>query len=371
MRIPISLRQLRPGRRAVRAVLLLVVPLIVLLIAGGFYLTRGRYVGTENAYVHTDKVAVSARVSGPVVSVPVSENEHVRRGQPLFRVDPKPYRLSLQQAESALQSVRTDLETLKASYREKRQELKAAGTDAAFAEREYRRHQRLAKQKVVSDSELDSYRHKRDAADEKVQVIKQSLARIRASLGGDPDVDVEAHPRFREALAERDAAALDLAHTQVYAAFAGFAAKVPEVGDFVSPGKPAMSIVAGSGAWVDANLKETDLTHVHAGQPVSIEVDTYPGAEWHGRVDSIAQATGAEFSVLPAQNATGNWVKVVQRVPVRIAIEDGPRDLMLRSGLSAVVAIDTGWHQRGPAFLQPLAQWIRDLIEPAHARQRP
>jgi membrane fusion protein (multidrug efflux system) len=146
---------------------------------------------------------------------------------------------------------------------------------------------------------------------------------------------------------------------------------VPEVGDFVSPGKPAMSIVAGSGAWVDANLKETDLTHVHAGQPVSIEVDTYPGAEWHGRVDSIAQATGAEFSVLPAQNATGNWVKVVQRVPVRIAIEDGPRDLMLRSGLSAVVAIDTGWHQRGPAFLQPLAQWIRDLIEPAHARQRP
>lgn len=370
-RVRAFIGRLRPGRRGTRALLLGAVPLAILAAAGSVYLLGGRYVETENAYVHANMVTVTPEISGTVQRVAVSENEPVRAGALLFRIDPRRYRIALEKARSELADARTRIETMKASYREQAQQLKVAKSNAAFAEREYQRQVRLARRQAVSESVLDRYRHERDVAAEQVRSVRKGLERLRASLDGDPDITVAKHPLYRKAEAALEAAKTDLEETRVTAPFDGVASKTPIEGQFVNPRHPAMSLVAGSGAWVDANLKETQLTHVSPGQSVEIRVDTYPGAVWRGHVKSIAAATGSEFSVLPAQNATGNWVKVVQRVPVRIAIDEGPSGQPLRAGLSARVSIDTGWHQRGPAFLSPVAGWMRHVVAPAAAAEPP
>ncbi len=180
-------------------------------------------------------------------------------------------------------------------------------------------------------------------------MAERALDQIRARLGGDLDRPVTEQAAYLAAKSMRDAAALDLEHTVVRAPFDGIASKVPTLGQYVQPGAPVMTVVADHDMWIEANYKETDLTHVAVGQPVDISLDTYPDRHWRGRVESISQATGAEFSVIPAQNATGNWVKVTQRIPVRIAIERRADDPELRSGMSAIVDIDTGHERPRPA----------------------
>lgn len=365
MRLLRRLLPRRPSRRGLRTLLLLVVPLVAVIVGGGFYLLGGRYVTTENAYTGADKVMISPRVAGPVTDVAVHENDAVDAGTRLFTIDPAPYRAAVDKAEATLANARTRIRTLKAQYAEQAQALAGARHDLNYAQREYERHQRLAERGVSSESERDRYRHERNQARDKVDQLERALQRIRASLAGDPDIPVEKHPDYRAAAAALTSARLDLQHTQVTAPFAGRVAKVPDPGQYVTPGGSAMALVASHNVWVTANVKETALTHVKAGQPVTLYVDTYPDVHWSGHVESIAQATGAEFSVLPSQNATGNWVKVVQRVPVRIAIDAGPSDRPLRAGLSTEVEIDTGWHPRGPAFLQGVVAWARDAVAPA------
>ncbi|MDD5249076.1 MAG: HlyD family secretion protein [Rhodocyclaceae bacterium] len=333
-------------RRRQRLMLLVALPALAALVAAGFYLQGGRYVETDDAYVKADMVPVSADVSGIIQAVPVRENETVAAGQPLFRIDPASFQVAVEKAEAKLSQVRTDLAALQASYREKQAEIALAKTRYAFAQREQARQADLVKKHFISAARFDDATQSADVAAQQVAALQQDLKRIAATLGGSVDAPVERHPSYRAALAELDQAKLDLARTEVRAALPGTVSNRPKPGQYVSAGSAAMALVISGSVWVDANFTETDLTYVRPGEPAVVHIDTYPDAEWQGTVDSVSPATGAEFSVIPAQNATGNWVKITQRVPVRIRLAAAPDLPQLRAGLSAVVTIDTGHRRR-------------------------
>jgi membrane fusion protein (multidrug efflux system) len=352
----------RLSRRWLRRSLLLLGPLLVAVVAGYVYITSGRYVSTENAYVKADKVMIAAEVTGLITDVAVQENQRVAAGDVLFRIDERPYRIALSEAEAHLTNVRDEIASLKASYRQKAEELTLARTDVDFAQKEYDRQSKLVRTKVISASRFDAVEHDLDVARRRIDVIEQEMAQIKAELSGDPNIPIERHPRYLEAVAARDRAALDLERTVVRAPFRGIAGNAPQVGQQVIGNgplsSPVMSIVSDAGVWIEANFKETDLTHVRSGQPVVVEIDAYPDREWAGTVQSLSQATGAEFSIIPPQNATGNWVKVVQRIPVRISVKVNRDDPVLRAGMSTSVEIDTGYHHPLPAFVQAMASWL-------------
>jgi len=345
----------RPRRRTVRAVLLGLGPLVV--IVGGVYayLATGRFVSTDNAYVKADIGVVSAQISGPIVEVAVRENQRVAQGDVLFRIDETPFRVKLDQANAQLGAVYDYVQGIRASYRQRQSQLELDKTNAAYMKRDYERLQALASKQLTSQQSVDDARQKSDVANQTVVVSERALDQIRAQLGGDADKPLKEQPAYLALKSMRDTAEIDLERTVVRAPFDGIASKVPMLGHYVAPGVAVMSVVSSQEKWIEANFKETELTHVVVGQPVTIELDTYPDRKWRGRVQSIAEATGSEFSVIPAQNATGNWVKVAQRIPVRIAIQAPSDDVELRVGMSAVVEIDTGYERPAPAFLT----WLR------------
>jgi membrane fusion protein (multidrug efflux system) len=332
------------SKRRLRQRLFILGPLVFLAVAGLLYFGSGRYVETDNAYLKANKVTISPQISGPIVAVAIAENQQVTQGTELFRIDDQPYRIALQRSDAQLRTVQSEIEGLKASYRQKQEQLRMAETNVNFAARELTRQTQLAKQKLTSQVKLDEAQHNLDSARDQMAVITQESAQTLTQLTGNADIPVKKHPRFLDAEANRNNAELNLQHTIVYAPFAGITSKVPQLGQYVAAGSAVMSVIATTETWVEANFMETDLTNVRAGQPVKILLDTYPHHEWQGSVQSIAQATGAEFSVLPPQNATGNWVKVVQRIPVRIALELNKEDPPLRVGMTASVKIDTGKH---------------------------
>lgn len=333
-------------RRLLRPLLLVGVPLLVALGAGFIYLSGGRTVETDNAYVKADKVPVAAEVSGAVAQVLVQENQAVKAGEPVFRIDDAPFRVEVAKAEAKLAQVRTDLAALRAGYREKQAEIAVANTRHAFALREQGRQAELVAQNFVSASRFDDARQNAELAAQQTTALEHDLTRIAATLGGGVQAPVEKHPAYLAALAGLQEAELNLARTQVKAPMAGTVSKPPKPGQFVGAGSTAMALVGSGNLWVEANFTETDLTYVRPGQPVTIRVDTYPGKVWHGEVDSLSPATGAEFALIPAQNATGNWVKIAQRVPVRIRVATEGDLPELRAGLSAEVEIDTGHRRR-------------------------
>ncbi|HET7832251.1 MAG TPA: HlyD family secretion protein [Gallionella sp.] len=333
-----------------RLILLVVVPLIAGLISLIVYLTGGRYVETDNAYVKAEKVPISADVSGTVKEVLVQENQPVTAGQVLFRIDPLLFQVAIAKAEAKLAQVRTDLAALKASYREKQAQIALAKTRHAFALKDQQRQADLVAKNFISASRFDDAKQSADIAAQQIAALEQDLKRIAESLGGSADTPFENHPGYRVALAELEQARIDLAHVEVHASQAGIVSKPPKQGQYLAAGNTAMALVVSGNLWIEANFTETDLTYVHPGQPVAIRVDTFPDAAWRGVVDSLSPATSAEFSVIPAQNATGNWVKIAQRVPVRIKL-DGAQDMQkLRAGLSSVVEIDTGHRRRVLGF---------------------
>jgi membrane fusion protein (multidrug efflux system) len=341
-------------RRWVRTVLLIAGPLAVVVIGAYMYFRAGRFIETDNAYVKADVAIVAAEVAGPIVSVAVRENQPVKQGDVLFTIDDRPFTVALQRARAQLGAINDLVESFRAGYRQTSEQLALDRATAAYQEREFARLSELAARKLTSDVSVDEARHQRDVAKQQIQVTEQALEAAKARLGGDLDRPVTDQAAYVAAKSMFDAATLDVEHTVIRAPFDGVASKVPTVGQYVAPGAPIMSIVATHGMWIEANYKETELTHVAPGQPVDIELDTYPGRTWRGRVESISQATGAEFSVIPAQNATGNWVKVAQRIPVRVAIEVGADDPDLRVGMSAAVTIDTGYERPTPAIIRAL-----------------
>jgi membrane fusion protein (multidrug efflux system) len=335
----------------------------IALIAGGYwYVTGGRVMSTEDAYVESDKVGISTDISGIVKAVDVTENRHVAAGEVLFRLDDLQFRLALQRADAQVGVIRNDLNALKANYRDMQAQLQQAQHDIDYYDREFRRQQYLATQQFASQAAFDTARRNLVNAQQKQASLTQQLAAIAANLNGDPDIPVEKHPRYLDAVAQRDEAARQLGHTVVKAPFAGIVTNVPSIapGKYLPASTTAFYLVAADHVWVDSNPKETELTHVRPGQAVTVTVDTYPGTQWHGTVESISPAAAQEFALLPAQNTSGNWVKVVQRIPMRVRLDTSDANQPpLRAGMSVEVDVDTG-HARGlPHFLTTLFGRIR------------
>ena len=286
----------------------------------------------------------------------VQDNQPVRKGQVLFALDNSTYRNSLASAEANVRLVRTELQALQASYAQSQAEIAKAQSDVAFYAKEQQRQVDLRNRRVSAEQQLDAAQHDLDSARSELAALEQRLAGIAAQLGGDPQAPIEQHPRYQAAVAARDQAARDLDHTVVRASIDGVTARVPSLqpGEYLEAGQAAFALVATDHVWVEANPKESDLTYVAPGQPATVTVDTFPGSSWEGAVASLSPATQAQFSLLPAQNASGNWVKVVQRVPLRVRVATRPGEPQLRVGMSAEIEVDTG-HQR---HLRDLLAWL-------------
>ncbi len=333
-----------PSRSTLMKVLLLgVVPAIAIIGAGYYWLQGARYVATQNAYVKTDIAKLAAEVSGPAVEVRAHAHMLVKTGDVLVKINPRPFKLALALAEAELDESRQQVEMLRATLGEAKYELEEAEDRAAYFRKRYGRQVDLAKRGIVAATRHDELENDANASEDRVVMARQKITRIRASLGGAPDRPVDAHPLVRAKIAAVNQARLDLEHTTVKSPSSGTVVTVPLVpGEQITASKPLFAIVTDKAPWVDANFKETELTHVRVGQRATVELDTYPGVSWSAKVKSISPATGAEFAILPPQNASGNWVKVVQRLPVRLQLEPRPGMPPLRAGMTANVTIDTG-----------------------------
>ena len=334
------------GPRWVRPLLLWGLPLVVVAIGVYWYGSGGRYATTDNAYLKQDRIDVAPQTSGDVREVRVLENAAVKPGDVVLVLDDTLLQVARMHAEAELAAARVEVESMRAAYREKAGEVAVARQASHYAISELGRQQELANRKLVPVATLENATRSRDLAIGSIAVLELQLDQARAKLGGNVDRPIDEHPTVRTAAAALEKSRVDLEHTIVRAPRAGIVSHVPQTGDRVEAGRAAFAIVTDGGVYVEANFKETDLEWVRPGETATVEIDTYPGREWTGKVTSIAQATGSEFSVLPPQNASGNWVKVVQRVPVRISIDSHEDDPPLRSGASADVSIDTGPHTR-------------------------
>jgi membrane fusion protein, multidrug efflux system len=342
----VSVRARRRERRWVRPALIALGPLLLLAIALYIYVSGGRYVSTDDAYVRADNVQISADVAGRVVEVPVRENEPVKAGEVLVRLDDAPFRYAVDRAAAQLDSVRLEVEAMRATYAQRQADLASAQSMLDYQSREFERQKQLLATRVTSQQLYDQAQHNLDAARQGVDAMRQALATALANLAGDPKIPADKHPRVVAAKAQLDQAKLDLAHTTILAPRDGTVAQVDKLhaGEYVTAGAPLFSLI-GKDIWVEANFKETDLTYMKPGQQAQIEIDAYPDAVCIGRVAGISPGAGSEFSVLPPQNASGNWVKIVQRLPVRVQPADCPEAASLRSGMSVTVEVDTK-HQR-------------------------
>ena len=357
-RLPLAVRGL--GRLALRTVLLVVVPVAAVLVGVYIYAESGRYITTENAYIKSNVIAISSDVSGRVEWVGVDDNALVRQGQILFRLDQQPFKIALERSEAELELVRTQVEQLRADYHEAVAQVAAEVERVKFLTRQLARQETLKDLKLASEQAYDVAAHDLSLAKRQVRVLRQRVQGVLHSLGGNPDIKAEEHPRFLRVRTERDQASIALADTSIEAPVDGVVSNMKlQAGEYVEEGHAVFSIIETGKVWVEANLKETQLTHVLEGQSASIAVDAYPGVEWPATVDAIAPATGAEFSVLPPQNATGNWVKVVQRIPVMLDVEQPPKGHPLRAGMTVTVAIDTERERAMPASLQG---WFDDDV---------
>ncbi|HZU88024.1 MAG TPA: HlyD family secretion protein [Stellaceae bacterium] len=356
----------RSWRQRVRLPLMILGPLLVLLVAAYWYLTSGRFVSTEDAYVETGRVAISNDVSGRVVAIEVHDNQYVEKGQVLFRIDPRPFRIAVEQAKANLAGARLQIEALKATYQQKLADTQAQAATVAYDQTQLQRQQRLLAAGAASQQQFDQARHDYQVARQQLASDQQALANVLASLGGDPNIPVDRHPTVEAAQAALDRALLNLSYTVVRAPQSGIVTKVEQlqVGDYVqgvdtgAPPTPLFSLVPTKHIWVTANFKETELTHMRPGEKATIEIDTYPGAVFTGRVESLSPGTGLTFALLPAENATGNWVKVVQRLPVRISIDNPDPGAPLHAGLSATVEVDTGYRRPWLDRVEHLFAWL-------------
>jgi membrane fusion protein (multidrug efflux system) len=328
------------------------------LIAGAvWYVTGGSVMSTEDAYVNADKVGLSTDVSGIVSEVDVKDNQHVNAGQVLYRLDPRQFQIALDNARANLAQTQLSIEAMKQDYKRMQSDISAEQAQVDLDQVNFNRYAALVKTDAVTRANYDQARYSLQADQSKLDSLKGQAEVQLAKLGGNADIAVTDHPQYRQAKAQVDEAQRELDHTIVRAPFAGIVTDVPAVapGKYLQASTTAFYLVATDHVWVDANPKETELTYVRPGQPVTVTVDTYPGRTWHGTVESISPAAAQEFQLLPAQNTSGNWVKVVQRVPMRVRVDTtGEHQPPLRAGMSVEIAVDTG-HERGlPHFLAAL-----------------
>jgi membrane fusion protein (multidrug efflux system) len=344
------------SRSWLRLVLLVVVPLIAAAAGLTFYLMTGRYITTDNAYVGAQKVLITPDVSGKVVDVFVREGQHVTPGDKLLAIDPEPYQLALTDAKAKLAGVSVQFNTLKASLQSFTTLVDLAHKNIELKRNDVERKQALLSNSFGSKADRDTAASTLVTAQLQAQLAEKQKSDTLSQLLGNPDLPIAQFPAYRQAQAAVDKAQWDLDHTTLRAPISGIATQVDNIqlGRFVAAGGPIFSVVDDAHPWVDANPKETDITYLRIGQKVDIDVDTFPDRTFHGTVCSVSPGTGAQFSILPPQNANGNWVKVVQRVPVRVCFDAADNTRLLRSGMSVNVSIDTG-RQRSFATLLGLS----------------
>jgi membrane fusion protein (multidrug efflux system) len=347
------LRRLWSDKALLRRVAMIGGIAVVAVLSAAFYLMGDRYVSTDDAYIQTPKLMVSTDVSGLVKSVDVKEGDHVKAGQVLFQLDPEPFHIALDNAKSQLAAASLNLQAMKEDYQRMLSNIDGQRAQVDLAQRNYARYASLLKANAIAPATYDQARLTLASAQDQLDALQRTAETQLAKLGGDINKPIEQMPDYLRAQSAVKEAERQLDHSTVRAPFDAIVAEV----DALQPGTlvisamsafsttSAVGLVGSNEVWIEAHMKETDLTHVRNGDAVSISVDTYPGHTWYGHVTNISAGTGATFSVLPAENASGNWVKVVQRIPVRISIDRKQGDPELRAGMSTTVEIDTG-HRR-------------------------
>jgi membrane fusion protein, multidrug efflux system len=344
----------RERRRRLRATLMIGGIVAIAAVSGFLWLRGGRYASTDDAYVHAAKLMVTTDVSGIVSAVEVREGQAVRTGDILFRLDPRQFQIAVDNARANLAQTALVIETMKQDYRRMQSDIAVQQAQVELDQATFERYTSLMATNSISKASYDQARFALEAGRNRVQSLHRQASMQMTRLKGDPDLPASEHPQYLQVKAQLDEAERQLDHTVVRAPYDGIVTQVDglQPGTFlVAPTAAltnigAIALVSADNVWVDANMKETDLTHVAAGNKVEVRVDTYPGVVWTGTVESVAPASGAEFSILPPQNASGNWVKIVQRIPVRIRIDGSDAGRRLRAGMSVAVEIDTG-HRRG------------------------
>jgi membrane fusion protein (multidrug efflux system) len=348
----------RIPRHTLRMILLIAVPLIAAALGLAMYLGSGRYITTDNAYIGARKILITPDISGKIASVTVREGQRVAAGDELLKIDPQPFQIALTQAEGRLAAARTDFAVLKSNLRAYTRMAELAHDNAQIKQRDLERKRSLMVNRSGSQFDLDNAEAGLVAAQQQAQTAEREKNDALNQLQGEPDLPIERYPAYMQARAAFDQAKRDLDHTVLRAPIAGMATQVDNIqlGRYVTAGTPMFGIIDDGAPWVDANPKETDITHLRIGQPVLVTVDTFPDHTFFGTVISISPGTGAQFAILPPQNASGNWIKVVQRVPVRIKLDPDPQGRQLRAGMSAYVEIDTGRRRwLGSLFGSPTA----------------
>ena len=350
----------RVGRKRLRTILLVGLPAIVLVIGLGIYLSGGRYISTDNAYVGAQKVLITPDISGKIINVAIREGQHVNPGDELFSLDREPFALALAQAKAKLDTARSDFDKLESNLKSLNTLADLADKNVDLKQRDVDRKTKLVSSQAGSQADLDTALAAVVTAKLQAELAVQQRDTTLNQLLGNPDLPLEKFPEYAQAKAALDNAQRDFDHTIVRAPMSGTATQVDNIqlGRFVAAGTPVLSVIDDQAPWVDANPKETDITYLRVGQKVSMEVDSFPGHTFHGTVSTVSPGTGSQFSILPPQNASGNWVKVVQRVPVRIAFASDRDTKDLRSGMSVRVEIDTGRSRS-------LGQLIGSLLTPS------
>lgn len=337
-----------PARRSrLRLPLLLAAPVLAIVIGLFVYLSGGRYQSTDNGYVKAGLVPVAASVSGPVVAVMVHDNQRVRAGDILFRIDPAPFQAAVDEAAADLANARTQVSLLRANYREGEAGLAAARARLDYAEREAARQKSLLAEGISSQNQYDQAVLAAQTARQQILTSVQQNAGVAATLTGSVDAPTAVQPAVQRAEAALERARLNLGYTVVRAAQDGIVTKVDQLqrGSYVTAAKPVFTL-AGTRLWIEGNFKEDQLNHMRVGQRATFHVDAFPDLELPGRLTSFSPGTGNSFALLPAENATGNWVKVVQRLPVEFSIDRLPQNVPLHAGLSVEVTVDTGYRRR-------------------------
>jgi membrane fusion protein (multidrug efflux system) len=354
-----------------RFVLLVVVPAVAVVLGTMWWLSGGRYVSTDNAYVGADKSLITPQVTGPIVAIHVREGERVEAGAPLFDIDPAPYETALTLAQGRVAAAKVEFVNLQASYASNEDQIRMGEEAVQLRQKDYDRKSNLLKTGAGTAADVDTSRASLLMYQQILAFTRYMQQTTTVKLGGGLTATIDEFPDYIQAKAGLDDAERNLARTHIVAPISGVATQVDqiELGRVAAAGQPVFAIVEDRGLWVDANPKESDLTYVRAGQPASVTIDTFPGRDFKGRICSIAPGTGAQFSILPAQNASGNWVKVVQRVPLRFCFDADESTEGLRAGMSAYVSIDTArTRSLGELLIAPFV-WIESwFVTPSAAK---
>ena len=344
-----------------RIILMLIIPLVAISAGLIWYAMSARYVTTSNAYVKSEIIAISSDIDGRVISVNMEDNSYIEKGQLLFTLDSRPYQIQLEKAQAKLNSITLTLDSMRAGYTQYIAQEAEVTSRVAYLKNEFDRHQDLSNKGIGIKAEMDEAKHEWERARQDLLVVKEKSRQALATLGGSADIKAEHHPMYLEAIAEVNDAQLNLTYTQVHAQSSGIISRMNlEPGEWVEQGDPVFYLVGTDRLWIEANLKETQLTKVEIGQIVEATIDTYPDKELKGTVEKISPATGSEFMVLPAQNATGNWIKVVQRIPVRIELHPSENMPVLRAGMTVKVSIDTV-HEGG--FIRDIRNLVAMIVK--------